>query len=278
MSDGWRDDDRMSEASKRRTRGPSSRPTLARDVLLALLALAAGCVDATSFLGLGQVMPAAMTGNTVLLGLALGKADLGAALRATVALGGFMAGALLGAAIVDRGPGGGIWTPPVTAALALELVVLVALALAWHGLGDGAAWSFDYRHPLIAAAGLAMGIQSTAAQRVGVPGVTTTYVSGTLTSLAAGLVNRLRQSRAAARGDEDHATRTPWLPASVWLAYGAGAMLAGVVHLWWPAVAPPPGVAGEVRWPSVVLLLPIAIVAAVILVAAIVYRHRDVQA
>jgi hypothetical protein len=64
----------------------------------------------------------------------------------------------------------------------------------------------------------------------------------------------------------------------VWLAYGAGAVLAGVAQLWWPAIAPPPGVAGEVRWPSVALLLPIAIVAAVILVAAIVYRRRDAQA
>jgi hypothetical protein len=46
-------------------------------------------------------------------------------------------------------------------------------------------------------------------------------------------------------------------------------------------VALPPvlaGVAGEVRWPSAALLLPIAIVAAVTVVAAIVYQRRAAQA
>jgi uncharacterized membrane protein YoaK (UPF0700 family) len=165
--------------------------------MLTLLALAAGCVDAASFLGLGQVMTAAMTGNTILLGLALGQADAEGTLRSTVALAGFVAGALLGAAIVERGPSGMIWMPRITAALALELVVLVILALAWHVLEGRPAGPIDYRHPLIAAAGIAMGIQSAAATRVGVPGVTTTYVTGTLTSMAARLVGWLRSSGAA---------------------------------------------------------------------------------
>jgi uncharacterized membrane protein YoaK (UPF0700 family) len=113
------------------------QPTTARDVMLTLLAVAAGCVDAASFLGLGQVMTAAMTGNTVLLGVALGQADAQGALRATVALAGFVAGALVGAAIVDRGARGVVWAPAVTAALALELVALIVLALAWHVLEAG---------------------------------------------------------------------------------------------------------------------------------------------
>jgi len=270
----------MSGPSVARSRGPAARPTTARDVMLVLLAAAAGCVDAASFLGLGQVMTAAMTGNTVLLGLALGQADAEGALRATVALTGFVAGALVGATIVDRGPSGVIWAPAVTAALALELVVLVALALAWHVLEGGPAWSIDYRHPLIAAAGVAMGIQSAAAQRVGVPGVTTTYVTGTLTTMAARLVGWLRSSPAAP-GDRVRDIGAPWLQASVWIAYGAGAVFAGAAHLWWPTVALPSGVAGlagEVRWPSAALLLPIAIVAAVILIAALVYRRRPASA
>jgi uncharacterized membrane protein YoaK (UPF0700 family) len=244
--------------------------------MLTLLAMAAGCVDAASFLGLGQVMTAAMTGNTVLLGLALGQADAEGALRATVALAGFVAGALVGAAIVQRGPSGVVWAPAVTAALALELVVLVVLVLAWHMLEGGPAWSLDYRHPLIAAAGVAMGIQSAAAQRVGVPGVTTTYVTGTLTTLAARVVGWLRSSPAAAPDDRARDVGAPWLQASVWIAYGAGAVFAGAAHLWWPSVALPPGVAGVaggVRWPSAALLLPIAVVTAVILIAALAYRR-----
>ncbi|MGH6903978.1 MAG: YoaK family protein [Geminicoccaceae bacterium] len=246
--------------------------------MLTLLAVAAGCIDAASFLGLGQVMTAAMTGNTVLLGLALGQADAEGALRATVALAGFIAGALVGVAIVDRGPSG-VWAPAVTTALGLELVVLVILALAWHVLEGGPAWPIDYRHPLIAAAGLAMGIQSAAAQRVGVPGVTTTYITGTLTTMAARLVGWLWSSPAAP-GDPVRDIGAPWLQASVWIAYGAGAVFAGAAHLWWPSVALPSGVtavAGEIRWPSAALLLPIAIVAAVILIAALAYRHRDTR-
>jgi uncharacterized membrane protein YoaK (UPF0700 family) len=243
--------------------------------------MAAGCIiDAASFLGLGQVMTAAMTGNTVLLELALGQADAEGALRATVALAAFVAGALVGAAIVDRDPSGVVWAPAVTAALALELVVLVVLTLVWHVLEGGPAWSIDYRHPLIAAAGVAMGIQSAAAQRVGVPGVTTTYVTGTLTSMAARVVGWLRSSPAA-QGDPVRDVGAPWLQASVWIAYGAGSVFAGAAHLWWPTVALPPvlaGVAGEVRWPSAALLLPIAIVAAVTVVAAIVYQRRAAQA
>ena len=266
----------MSGPAVARSKAAAARGTTARDPMLTLLAMAAGCIDAASFLGLGQVLTAAMTGNTVLLGLALGQADLEGALRSTVALAGFVVGAVVGAAIVDRGPRGAIWTPAVTAALGLELVVLVALALAWHLLAGHATWSIDYRYPLIVAAGVAMGIQSAAAQRIGVPGVATTYVTGTLTTIAARMVGRLRSS-AAAQDDRAAAVGAPWLQASVWIAYGCGAIYAGAVRLWWPSIAVSP-VFGALQWPSATLLLPIGSVALVILVAAIVYGRRGGQA
>jgi uncharacterized membrane protein YoaK (UPF0700 family) len=256
-----------------RSEGPSSQPTTTRDLMLVLLAVAAGCVDATSFLGLGQVLTAAMTGNTVLLGVALGQADAQAALRSAVALGAFLAGAFAGAAIVGRGAPGIIWSPAVTLALALELVILVALAIAWHLLEGRPGWTFDHRYPLIVGAGLAMGIQSAAAQRIGVPGVATTYVTGTLTSLAARLVDWLRDSDTAAPGNQAAKIGAPWLPATVWIAYGAGAVFAGAAHhLWSPLVLP--SLARGVRWSTAALLLPIGIIALVILIAAIAYRRR----
>jgi uncharacterized membrane protein YoaK (UPF0700 family) len=65
--------------------------------MLVMLSLAAGCVDAVGNLRLGQIFVANMTGNTVLLGLALGQAEARAALRAVVALVGFIVGvAVLG--------------------------------------------------------------------------------------------------------------------------------------------------------------------------------------
>jgi Protein of unknown function (DUF1275) len=47
-------------------------------------------------------------------------------------------------------------------------------------------------HVLIVLSALAMGIQAAAVRRLGVPGIVTTYITGTLTSLMADLVGWLR--------------------------------------------------------------------------------------
>jgi uncharacterized membrane protein YoaK (UPF0700 family) len=59
---------------------------LGRESMLLLLTLAAASVDAISYLGLGHVFTAMMTGNTVLLGLALAQGEVLAALRSILAL------------------------------------------------------------------------------------------------------------------------------------------------------------------------------------------------
>lgn len=66
-------------------------PSRSSAYLLAL-SLAAGVVDAVSYVGLGKVFTANMTGNTVLLGVALARGTGGDAARAAAALGGFCAG------------------------------------------------------------------------------------------------------------------------------------------------------------------------------------------
>lgn len=247
------------------TRGPPARAESHKtpSAILMLLAAAAGCVDAVSFLGLGQVLTAAMTGNTVLLGIALGQVEMQAALRSATALLGFFTGVLVGASIVEPGSGR-IGSPAITVALALELVVLAGLGLVWH-LFEHASW-IEGRLPLIAAAGLAMGIQSAIAQRLGVAGVATTYVTGTLTTLGSRLTGWLRRHGPRC----DRVEPSPSLPAWVWLAYGLGAAYAASTRLWWPPLVMPPAVAGAVRdlrWPSPALALPIVIVATVILLA-----------
>src|SRR3546814_12139426 len=60
-----------SDRPGRRNRTPRLSTRTTRDGMLVLLAIAAGCVDAVSYLGLGEVLTAAMTGNTILLGLAI---------------------------------------------------------------------------------------------------------------------------------------------------------------------------------------------------------------
>jgi hypothetical protein len=75
----------------------SARWRTIRSGLLLLLAGVAGYLNAVSYLGLGRVFTANMTGNTVLLGLALVQADRPAALRAGLALAGFLLGSACGA-------------------------------------------------------------------------------------------------------------------------------------------------------------------------------------
>ncbi len=86
--------DRARTHSDRGYRGLSS--TARRDLLVLGLTWSAGFVDAISFLGLGSVFTANMTGNTMLLGIALGRGDLPGALRSLIALAGFCLGATAG--------------------------------------------------------------------------------------------------------------------------------------------------------------------------------------
>jgi uncharacterized membrane protein YoaK (UPF0700 family) len=148
-----------------------------RDALLLALTAAAGWVDALSYIALGHVFTANMTGNLVLLGVAVGSGQGGGAERSVVALTGFAVGALFGSALT-RGAAGD-WPRRVTGALAVEAAALVAFAVLWRaGMG---------LEPLIALSAVGMGIQSAAVRRLAVPGVATTFVTGTLTSLMAGL-------------------------------------------------------------------------------------------
>jgi len=98
--------------------------------LLALLAGTAGCIDALSYLRLGNVFTANMTGNAVLLGIATGQQVAARALHSVAALAGFALGVLAGAALCGRHQGSeaGGWPPRVTLALGVELVVLGAWA------------------------------------------------------------------------------------------------------------------------------------------------------
>jgi uncharacterized membrane protein YoaK (UPF0700 family) len=231
-----------------------------RDAMLTSLSLAAGCVDAVGYLGLGQVFVANMTGNTVLLGLAIGQADGRGVLHAGVALVGFVLGVAAGAAIVERGPERPVWTPAVTAALGLEFVILVAFATGW--LLDGTEPSRVTVYLLIVLSALAMGVQSAAVRRLNVADVSTTYITGTITSLTARMVGWLRS--ASPERAEDRFTFTEPserglpLTADVWLAYGVGAVVGG---------------AAELLWQPAALLLPVAAVAAVVLLMAA--RHRE---
>ncbi len=240
-------------------------PATLRNILLVMLSLAAGCVDAAGFLGFDEVFVANMTGNTVLLGIAIGQADSEAVLHAVTALAAFICGVAAGAIAVGWKQERDIWPKSVTLALAIEFAVLVGFAGAW--LYTGAEPSGGITFLLISLSALAMGIQSSAVRRLGVPGVATTYITGTLTNLTETAIDWLRTIRSPKISGEDSeespepappSARGLLLPADVWLAYGTGAVVGGAAQLLW--------------WPMAVLF-PAIIVATVVFVATIRHRH-----
>lgn len=188
---------------------PATRSLQLAGPSLLSLAFAGGALDATSYLGLGKVFTANMTGNTVLLVAGLAGGTDGHPWRSVAALCGFIIGAFGGAFIVPQS--GRPWPAKASWALALELSVLVALLLAWALAG-----SRPIRYELIGAGGVVMGLQSLIARSSGVRGVNTTYITGTLTTALARLAARLRSEREQTVG--------PGLPGSAWITYGAGAL------------------------------------------------------
>jgi uncharacterized membrane protein YoaK (UPF0700 family) len=228
-------------------------PVATRDVLVVLLAFTAGYVDAISYLGLGNVFTSNMTGNTVLLGLALGQARAPAALRATAALAGYLLGVALGALFVKRATRRMLWPATVTAALALECGLLLAFTL-WGTIARPSAQS-GMLLALIALLAIAMGMQTAAMHAMRVAGVATTAITGTWVSFMSGFIARLRPPH----GDLDASTPPP-----------AAAVQAAVIAVYLAAAAAA-GLA-ESRWLLAAAALPTAVVALVVVVALLRFR------
>jgi uncharacterized membrane protein YoaK (UPF0700 family) len=212
-----------------------------RDFLLVALTFAAGSVDAVALLRL-DVFTAVMTGNIVLLGLAVGQGAFGNALRSVVALIAYGVGVVVGARVVGAVAVETHWSPSVTRALALEWVLQAAFLIGWLITGanpDGVSAA-----TLVALSGVAMGSQAATARALA-PGMSTTYVTGTLT----GLLSEL-SALGAVSGDR---RRRASIVVALALGAVAGALALTVVPLLAPAI-------------------PLAVVGAVVLVAATRFR------
>jgi uncharacterized membrane protein YoaK (UPF0700 family) len=152
-----------------------------RDHLLIVLTFAAGVVDAVSYLGLGRIFTANMTGNVVFLALAIGEGSLGTALLSVGALVGFSLGAVVAGRVLGRIRPPGTWPRRVTWVLSGELVCLGAFAGVWAVSAGRPASLVLYG--LVALSSFAMGMQNAAARHLSVPGLTTTVLTLALTGL-----------------------------------------------------------------------------------------------
>ena len=228
--------------------------------MLLVLTWAAGMVDAVSYLGLGHVFTAMMTGNTVLLGLALAQGEMLAAARSILALLGFALGVTLGAMVVEPDESETEWPHVVTAAFAMEAAVLLGFAGLWHW--SGPARGDHTVHVLIMLLGTAMGIQAAAVRRLDVPGIATTFITGTITSLFVDVVDWSRSSAHAWHGPSGDLIK--WeqrigLLAGVFVVYGLGAFCGGVL---------------QAHYPPLVSIAPLAAVGLVVVNAS--FRYRQV--
>jgi uncharacterized membrane protein YoaK (UPF0700 family) len=175
--------------------------------MLIALTFATGIIDAVSFLGLGRVFTANMTGNVVLLGLAFGGAPGFSAGRSLLALGGFGLGAVLAGRLARwLEARRGLWLSVAFGGEAALVIVAACLAL-----GSGSAAHGARRTVLILLLGTAMGIRNVTARWLKVPDLSTTVLTTTLTRLVA-------DSRLAGGDGERSAWR---IAAAVAMALGA---------------------------------------------------------
>ncbi|MGY0056333.1 YoaK family protein [Streptomyces sp. LZ34] len=149
--------------------------------LMLTLTLVTGVVDAVSYLGLGHVFVANMTGNVVFLGFALAGAQGLSALASLVSLVVFLTGALAGGRLATRLAAHRGRLLAVSTGIQ---TVLVGAAAATAAVADGRVTT-AVEYVLIVLLGLAMGLQNAVARRLGVPDLTTTVLTLTLTGLAA---------------------------------------------------------------------------------------------
>jgi len=209
---------------------------------LTLLALtfSTGTVDAVSYLGLGHVFTANMTGNVVLLGFGIARAGGLPIVAPIVSVAAFAFGAGFGGALARRQAGR--HSVNLVTALGLEAALLGAatiLVAATHPQ----ATSFAAYVTIALMAG-AMGIRNATVRRLAVPDLTTTVLTMTITGLAA-------DSRLAGGSGNGSARRT-----SAILAMLAGA-IAGALLL------------------RTGLTLPLAVAAALALATCLGYRSAS---
>ena len=206
-----------------------SRGEQIKTLIAIALTFASGAMDVTSFTRLGDVFTSVMTGNIVLLGLAVARGSLTLASHTAVSIAGYIAGAAAGSRVAyrlkaartaeaDRGDDDGraSGVPAYTGwALLAELILLAGFTVGWEVTGASpAGWA---QFCLLATAAAAMGVQASTVRYMGLSEVSTTYLTGTLTGLVTSLV------------DPDQDTPRRLRRSGVLIGLAAGASLGGLL-------------------------------------------------
>lgn len=188
-----------------------------------VLAIIAGYADAIGFLTFGA-FAGAMTGNTVLLGIALAGAQYADAAQSAIIIASFLVGVAFSAVLGRK--------LPLAAILGLEAVVIVAAAaIAPHFAA------------LVLA--FAMGLQNATMTRFSGTSLNTVFLTGNLQKMMQDLLGRFTGSTKPAQAGSATSATIAW----VWIAYLAGVVAGAFAdrQLTYPLL-------------PVVLLLPLALI------------------
>ena len=158
----------------------NASPEKFRLMLMMALTLVTGVVDAVGYLGLDHVFTGNMTGNVVILAMALAGAANLPTLGPLVALGAFLLGAAVAGSTLQSSPKG--WNRRVTLLLTAGCIALTGTAAISLMVEDVGRQSTG----VIVAAVIAMhmGSQALIARHLGVRDMTTVVITSTMTSLA----------------------------------------------------------------------------------------------
>jgi uncharacterized membrane protein YoaK (UPF0700 family) len=195
-----------------------------RNTLLIVLASVSGFMDALSFLEL-NVFASVLTGNTVLLGLAISSGNILHIIVPLVALTGFIGGVALGNRLAEPNLNfqKKIWPATVTRTLYVELIVLSIFTTGGFIVGESISGLALYVFIMLAT--VSMGIQSSAVRALGVPHISTTYITGTWTSL---IISLSRQHSAKTVTNKDERKSGLVLSIGVVVVYILSAIVGGV--------------------------------------------------
>jgi uncharacterized membrane protein YoaK (UPF0700 family) len=148
---------------------------------LLVLTFTTGLVDAVSYLGIGHVFTANMTGNIVFLGFGIAGSGGLPVIAPLISLAAFLAGAgaggVLASRLAQRHAVHMSWALSIEALLVALAAILAAAVNVRANAVSGDA--------VIALLALAMGVRNATIRRVAVPDLTTTVLTMTLTGLAA---------------------------------------------------------------------------------------------
>ena len=175
-----------------------NRPKQRVTTLIAIaLTFGSGAMDVASFTRLGDVFTSVMTGNIVLCGLAAARGSVSLITHTVTAFAGYVAGVASGARVgwyhavrstsTSKQDDEGAWAPHVRVTLFIELGLLVAFLVIWEVSGSEPHGGAEFA--LLAIAAAAMGLQASAVTQMGLTGVSTTYLTGTLTGLVGALAS-----------------------------------------------------------------------------------------